>query len=89
MEHHSIPVNATLQALAAARDVWTLDACGVTRSPNYSSPCPPGRLHAHDAVHTCLARRRALRAPGRRQLSLQHPGSLCGVGETIRVGRWR
>jgi rhamnogalacturonyl hydrolase YesR len=33
MEHHSIPVNATLQALAArAADVWTLDACGVTRS---------------------------------------------------------
>ena len=33
MGHHSIPVNATLQALAArAADVWTLDACGVTRS---------------------------------------------------------
>ena len=33
MEHHIIPVNATLQALAArAADVWTLDACGVTRS---------------------------------------------------------
>jgi hypothetical protein len=33
MEHHSIPVNATLQALAArAADVWTLDVCGVTRS---------------------------------------------------------
>jgi hypothetical protein len=33
MEHHSIPVNATLQGLAArAADVWTLDACGVTRS---------------------------------------------------------
>lgn len=26
MEHHSLPVNATLQALAArAADVWTLD----------------------------------------------------------------
>jgi hypothetical protein len=33
MEHHSIPVNATLQGLVArAADVWTLDACGVTRS---------------------------------------------------------
>jgi rhamnogalacturonyl hydrolase YesR len=33
MEHHSLPVNAALQALAArAADVWTLDACGVTRS---------------------------------------------------------
>src|SRR5262245_50951037 len=33
MEHHSLPVNATLQALAArAADVWTLDVCGVTRS---------------------------------------------------------
>src|SRR5262245_60226925 len=33
MEHHSIPINAALQALVArAADVWSLDACGVTRS---------------------------------------------------------
>jgi rhamnogalacturonyl hydrolase YesR len=33
MEHHSLSVNATLQALAArAPDLWMLDACGVTRS---------------------------------------------------------
>src|SRR5215467_4370016 len=33
MEHHGISVYAALQALAArAADVWSLDACGVTRS---------------------------------------------------------
>jgi unsaturated rhamnogalacturonyl hydrolase len=33
MEHHGISVHAALQALAArAADVWSLDACGVTRS---------------------------------------------------------
>src|SRR2546422_7620921 len=33
MDPHSMPINATLQALAArAANVWTLDACGVTRS---------------------------------------------------------
>ena len=64
MEHHSIPVNATLQALAArSADVWTLDACGVTRS---QTPIPA--LVHRDAyapttprAHPCLARRRALR----------------------------
>ena len=33
MEQHGISVNATLQALVTrASGVWTLDACGVTRS---------------------------------------------------------
>src|SRR5262249_9328324 len=33
MEHHGISVHAVLPALAArAADVWSLDACGVTRS---------------------------------------------------------
>ena len=64
MEHHSIPVNATLQALAArAADVWTLDVWRDALPDSYSSPRPPGRLCAYDAAHTRLARRWVIRAP--------------------------
>jgi rhamnogalacturonyl hydrolase YesR len=56
MEHHSIPVNATLQALAArAADVWTLDACGVTRS---QTPIPA--LVHRDAYAPITPRARVL-----------------------------
>ena len=56
MEHHSIPVNATLQALAArAGDVWTLDACGVTRS---QTPIPA--LVHRDAYAPTTPRTRVL-----------------------------
>src|SRR5215468_5706358 len=60
MEHHSIPVNATLQALAAsAADVWTLDACGVTRS---QTPIPA--LVHRDAYAPATPRTRVLLVGG-------------------------
>jgi len=60
MEHHSIPVNATLQALAArAADVWTLDACGVTRS---QTPMPA--LVHRDAYAPTTPRTRLLLVGG-------------------------
>jgi len=60
MEHHSIPVNATLQALAArAADVWTLDACGVTRS---QTPIPA--LVHRDAYAPTTPRTRVLLVGG-------------------------
>jgi rhamnogalacturonyl hydrolase YesR len=56
MEHHSLPVNATLQALAArAADVWTLAACGVTRS---QTPLPA--LVHRDAYAPTTPRTRVL-----------------------------
>src|SRR5262244_3514315 len=60
MEHHSLPVNATLQALAArAADVWTLDACGVTRS---QTPIPA--LVHRDASAPTTPRTRVLLVGG-------------------------
>jgi unsaturated rhamnogalacturonyl hydrolase len=60
MEHHSIPVNATLQALAArAADVWTLDACGVTRSQT-----PIAALVHRDAYAPTTPRTRVLLVGG-------------------------
>ena len=60
MEHHSIPVNATLQALAArAADVWTLDVCGVTRS---QTPMPA--LVHRDAYAPTTPRTRVLLVGG-------------------------
>jgi rhamnogalacturonyl hydrolase YesR len=60
MEHHSLPVNATLQALAArAADVWTLDVCGVTRS---QTPIP-GLVH-RDAYAPTPPRTRILLVGG-------------------------
>ena len=60
MEHHSIPVNATLQALAArAADVWTLDVCGVTRS---QTPIPA--LVHRDAYAPTTPRTRVLLVGG-------------------------
>ena len=62
MGHHSIPVNATLQALAArATDVWTLDACGVTRSQTPIPALVHRDAYAPTTPCTRLARRRALR----------------------------
>jgi len=60
MEHHSLPVNATLQALAArAADVWTLDVCGVTRS---QTPIPA--LVHRDAYVPTAPRTRVLLVGG-------------------------
>src|SRR5215510_9119920 len=60
MEHHSIPVNATLQALTArAADVWTLDVCGVTRS---QTPIPA--LVHRDAYAPTTPRTRILLVGG-------------------------
>src|SRR5262249_58943802 len=60
MEHPSIPVNATLQALAArAAHVWTLDACGVTRS---QTPIPA--LVHRDAYAPTTPRTRVLLVGG-------------------------
>ena len=60
MEHHSLPVNATLQALAArAPDVWTLDVCGVTRS---QTPIPA--LVHRDAYVPTAPRTRVLLVGG-------------------------
>src|SRR5262245_21903508 len=60
MEHHSLPVNATLQALAArAADVWTLDVCGVTRS---QTPIPA--LVHRDAYAPTTPRTRILLVGG-------------------------
>jgi rhamnogalacturonyl hydrolase YesR len=60
MEPHSLPVNATLQALAArAGDVWTLDACGVTRS---QTPIPA--LVHRDAYAPATPRTRVLLVSG-------------------------
>src|SRR5215471_9436177 len=60
MEHHSIPVNATLQALSPrAADVWTLDACGVTRS---QTPLPA--LVHRDAYAPMTPRTRVLLVGG-------------------------
>src|SRR5215510_6117942 len=60
MEHHSLPVNAMLQALAArAADVWTLDACGVTRS---QTPIPA--LVHRDAYAPTTPRLRVLLVGG-------------------------
>ena len=60
MEPHSLPVNATLQALAArAADVWTLDVCGVTRS---QTPIPA--LVHRDAYAPATPRTRVLLVGG-------------------------
>ena len=60
MEPHSLPVNATLQALAArAGDVWTLDVCGVTRS---QTPIPA--LVHRDAYAPATPRTRVLLVGG-------------------------
>src|SRR5438132_388184 len=60
MEHHSLPVNATLQALVArAADFWTLDACGVTRS---QTPIPA--LVHRDAYAPTTPRTRVLLVGG-------------------------
>src|SRR5262245_15574152 len=56
MEHHGIPVNAALQGLVArAADVWTLDACGVTRSQT-----PIAALVHRDAYTPVTPRTRVL-----------------------------
>jgi len=55
MEHHSIPVNATLQALAArAADVWTLDVCGVTRSQTPMPALVHRDAYAPTTSRTCV-----------------------------------
>src|SRR5215813_11577060 len=60
MEHHIIPVYATLLALAArAADFWTLDACGVTRS---QTPMPA--LVHRDAYAPMTPRTRVLLVGG-------------------------
>ncbi len=60
MEHHGISVNAALQALVArAADVWTLDACGVTRSQT-----PMAALVHRDAYTPVAPRTRVLLVGG-------------------------
>ncbi len=54
MEHHSLSVTATLQALVArAPDLWTLDACGVTRA---QTPIP-ALVHREAYVSSTLRTR--------------------------------
>ena len=56
MEHHGISINTTLHALRArAADVWTLDACGVTRSQT-----PISALVHRDAYVPRTSRKRVL-----------------------------
>ncbi len=60
MEHHGISVHAVLPALVAhAVDVWSLDACGVTRS---QTPIPA--LVHRDAYTPVTARTRVLLVGG-------------------------
>lgn len=60
MEHHGISVHAALQALVArAADVWSLDACGVTRS---QTPIPA--LVHRDAYTPMTLRTRVLLVGG-------------------------
>jgi len=75
MEHHGIPVNAALQALMArAADVWTLDACGVTRSQT----AIPALVH-REAYATMTPRTRVLLVGG---LS-GHPADVTLAGNAL------